>query len=59
MTNFQWGVVHTLNGIELGNNAKVVFLQDIFHTTQVENFQGDRLESLKGLFLALLSEDHV
>jgi hypothetical protein len=39
--NFMWGVFHNLDGIELGNNVKVVFLQEILHTLRVDNLWGD------------------
>jgi hypothetical protein len=36
--NFLWGTVHNLDGIELGNNAGVAFLQELFHTVRANNF---------------------
>lgn len=57
--NFLWGLVHNLDGMELGNNVKVTFIQEIFYKLRVNHLWGVKLKALEGVFMTLPSEAHV
>jgi hypothetical protein len=54
--NFLWEIVHNLDGIELGNNEGVTFLQEIFHMVRDDHFRGARMGTFEGVFMTHLIE---
>jgi hypothetical protein len=57
--NLLWCGVDYLYGIELCNNTRVVFFEQLLHTTRGDNFRGTRCKLLESIFLPFLRESHV
>ena len=52
------GCLNSMNGVELGNNARMTLFEEIFHVIGTDDLMGAYCDALELILLSLLLELH-
>jgi len=52
------GCLNYLNGMELGNDARMTFFEDLFHSMGTDDLRGDYCDDLEMILLFLVLKSH-